>query len=259
MNGEPAENFWRGLRRWCPWLDTPSVLKAVVLLNALTFLLLAMVPAYREMLELSPEAVRRGEVWRLATYIFIPQTTDWFWAVFYLLFTWFLADALETAWGPLRLNAFYLLGMAGCTVAAFFFGGSSYNTFLNLSLFFAFATLAPDHEVYLFFVLRLKIKYIAWVFAGFMLLQFAVIPLPGKMAMLACLANYLVFFVPGFVRDARTRRSNTVRLEKFRSQTPESVHRCRVCGRTEITHPDADFRVAADGEEYCTEHLPGRG
>jgi membrane associated rhomboid family serine protease len=247
--------FWRFLERRAPWLGTPGLLKAVVLLNALTFLLVTMEPAYAGMLALVPEKILAGEVWRLVTYIFLPTTQSFFWILFALLFLWFLSTALEEYWGPLRLNVFYLVGMIGCTVAAFFFGGGSTNTFLNLSLFFAFATVAPDYEIFLFFILRAKMKYIAWVLAGVLALQFAVVPLAGKMAMAASLLNYLVFFGPGFVGDWRRRQAGGIRRRKLNAPDTAALHRCATCGRTEITDPELEFRVAASGEEYCTEHL----
>ncbi len=250
--------FWRFLERYVPWLGTPGVLKAVVLLNALTFMLLTLDPTYAGVLALIPERIMQGEVWRLVTYIFIPETQSAFWIIFALLFLWFLSSALEESWGPLRLNVFYLVGMIGCTVAAFFFGGTPSNTFLNLSLFFAFATVAPNYEIFLFFILRVKMKYLAWVMAGVLLLQVLVSPLAAKMAMVASLANYLIFFGPGFIRDMRSQRQSAVRLEKFRAETSESLHCCTTCGRTEVSHPELDFRVTADGEEYCAEHLPAR-
>jgi membrane associated rhomboid family serine protease len=250
------ERFWHTLEKYVPWLGTPGVLKAVVILNALTFLLITADPAYAGVLGLLPEKVLEGEVWRLVTYIFIPQTRSWFWVLFLLLFMWFLASALEEFWGALKLNVFYLIGMIGSTVAAFFFGGSSSNTFLNTSLFFAFATIAPNYEIYLFFILRVKVKYIAWVLAGFMGLQFAAIPLPAKMAMLASLANYLIFFAPGFIHNWRSNQQNAERRKKFQPAPDDALHRCHVCGRTDSSHPALEFRVAADGEEYCDEHLP---
>ena len=256
MTREPAGRFWDFLARRLPWVGTPGALKAVVLLNALTFLLVSIDPAYAGMLALIPEKIREGEIWRLVTYIFIPQTTSWFWVFFLLLFMWFLATALEEHWGALKLNVFYLLGMAGCTVAAFFFGGGASNTFLNLSLFFAFATIAPNYEIFLFFVLRVRVKYLAWVLAGMLGLQLALLPLAAKMAMAASLANYLLFFLPGFVADWRTRRRDAARLAGFRGVAETAMHRCRACGRTEISDPELDFRVAGDGEEYCREHLP---
>lgn len=258
MTDVPAGKLWDFLAGRLPWLGTPGVLKAVVLLNALTFLLVTIDPAYAGMLALIPEKVRQGELWRLVTYIFIPQTDSAFWVFFLLLFMWFLATALEEHWGALKLNVFYLVGMIGCTIAAFFFGGGSSNTFLNLSLFFAFATIAPNYEIFLFFVLRTRVKYIAWVLAGMVALQFVLLPVSAKMAMIASLANYLLFFLPGFVRDAKTRRADAARFRKFRPAEETTMHRCTRCGRTEASNPELDFRVSADGEEYCAEHLPKR-
>ena len=50
------------------------------------------------------------------------------------------------------------------------------------------------------------------------------------------------------------------RQEFQRAMLPadEPMHLCKVCGATENTAPDTDFRVAADGEEYCEAHLPSR-
>ena len=256
MISSEGGKFWDFVGRWLPWLATPGLLKAVVLLNALTFLLITADPEYAGVLALDPAKIMQGEVWRLVTYIFVPETRSFFWILFALLFFWFLATALEEIWGPLRLNVFYLVGMAGCTAAAFFFGGGPSNTFLNLSLFFAFATIAPDYEVFLFFIARVKIKYIAWFLAAVFGLQFIVLPLSAKMAMAASLANYLLFFAPGFLRDRVARERNTRRLRRFQTEPEASLHRCASCGRTELSDPDLEFRVTRSGEEFCREHLP---
>lgn len=256
----PGAGFWGFLERHAPWLGTPGVLKAVVLFNALTFVLISIDPAYENALVLDPAKILQGQVWRLVTYIFVPETQG-FWIIFALLFLWFLSSALEDLWGPLKLNVFYLVGMLGCTAAAFFFGGGPSNTFLNLSLFFAFATVAPDYEIFLFFLVRVKIKYIAWVLAGLFALQFLVLPLSAKMALAASLANYLVFFAPGFAGGLRQRAGSAARdARKPRGavSTGEALHRCETCGRTEITDPYLQFRVTASGDEYCLDHLPPR-
>ena len=50
------------------------------------------------------------------------------------------------------------------------------------------------------------------------------------------------------------------RRRNFQKQMEErmadALHTCHVCGRTDAEHPALEFRVAADGEEYCNEHLP---
>ena len=45
--------------------------------------------------------------------------------------------------GAFKVNIFYLLGMIGTTIAAFFFGGNFSSAMLNASLFYAFARFYP--------------------------------------------------------------------------------------------------------------------
>lgn len=237
----------------------PGLIRYVVALNALVFLLLTLNPGYVEMLALDRAAILRGEIWRIVSWIFIPDVTTFPWILLYLWATWWLGDLLEGSWGTFRLNAYYFLGMALCIASAFAFGASFGNIFLNLSIFLAIATLAPNLEILLFFILPVKIKWIAL----FSLLGPALIlvsgPLAAKMMVVMCLGNYLIFFVPYFVRTARENQSVRARRAKFedakRSDEP-TLHRCVTCGITEASHPDAEFRVADNGHEYCRPHLP---
>ena len=59
--------------------------------------------------------------------------------------------------------------MIGTTIAAFFFGRNFSNTMLNASLFFAFASFYPDEVIYIFFILPVKVKWLAWISAAFLL------------------------------------------------------------------------------------------
>lgn len=238
----------------------PGLIRYVVALNALVFLLLTMQPDYARVLQLDPAAMKNGEVWRAVTWIFLPETMSVFWIFFYLMFTWWLGDMLEASWGVFRLNAYYFLGMGLCIASALLFGAGGGNFFLNLSLFLAAATLAPDFEILLFMILPVKMKWVALfsliVPAGYLLFG----PLDMKMMVVMCLGNYLLFFAPTFfknraesIRTGERRR----RFEKARQSEP-TLHLCEVCRITEISNPEAEFRVSADGKEYCTEHLPSR-
>jgi len=116
--------------------------------------------------------------------------------------------------------------------------------------------------IYIFFVLPVKIKWMAWVAAFFLLLSFVQGLMAGDygycMAVVAALANYLIFFGPEIIHDARHRHSVATRRQRFEEATaPESsaMHCCVVCKRTEVSHPYLDFRVGKDGNDYCVEHL----
>ena len=237
----------------------PGLIRIVAGFNALVFVLARISPDFVRMLELNRHAVLRGEVWRLVTYIFIPQTDSPIWILFILLFLWYIGEGLERAWGAFRLNLFYLVGMIGTTVAAFFFGSNFSNSMLNASLFFAFANFYPDEVIYIFFILPAKVKWLAWVSAALLLFGFVTSPMSYRMALVAAFANYFIFFGPEMVRAARNRQQVAGRRRRFEEKSRpenEALHHCATCGATEVTNPNLEFRVSRDGEEYCLAHLP---
>jgi len=241
------------------WLAVPGLIRIVVVCNALVFFLMRVSPRFGSALDLDPAAVMRGEVWRLFTYIFIPQTTSWLWIVFFLLVFWNIGEMLEQAWGAFRLTLYYLLGMIGVTIAAFVFGVSFSSEMLYTSLFFAFARFYPDYTFYLFFILPVKVKWLAWIYAALLLVMIFASPMPMRMAIISAFANYLIFFLPGHIHDFRHRQEVVQRRQKFQKTAHpvvEPLHRCEVCQRTDDSDPHLNFRVSRDGHEYCTEHLP---
>jgi membrane associated rhomboid family serine protease len=265
-----ATNKGRLFRNLQERLAVPGLIRYVALLNALVFILHLIAPGYLSVLELDPRLILQGEFWRLATWIFIPETLSPLWIFFALLFLLYLGDGLEEGMGAPRLTLFYLTGVVLCTVVNFFFGlqgGGAVvgraNTFLNLSLLLGFATLYPGFQVLVFFILPVRIAWLAGISAALMILSVLGQPLVVAATLGAALLNYLLFFgtelagKTGFAGLGRSGSPLRTTLA-MPAQAEEPLHRCETCGRTELTHPDLDFRVAAGGSEYCVEHLPGR-
>ena len=101
--------------------------------------------------------------------------------------------------------------------------------------------------------------FMAWIAAAGMLYYALHSGLSYLVSLAVALANYLLFFGPEIYRNARTRQQVSERRRKFeeaKASGDETLHKCATCHRTEITNPELDFRVARDGQEYCTEHLP---
>jgi hypothetical protein len=263
---------------WLNWLENrvgflaiPRLIPAIALLNLFVYILFQLQPEYVSFLTLEPTLVLRGEVWRLVSYIFIPQYFlgggSILQSVFFLLYVWFMiwvGNSLEQAWGAFRLTLYYVLGMAGVTIAAFMLSadptaGSILPLYINLSLFFAFATIFPNVQIYVFFIIPLKIKWVALISLVPILLAFLNSSLLGKTAIVISLLNYVLFFAPMAVSNARHNRDVQKRRLKFTAGSvpvDEPLHRCTVCKRSERDDPELEFRVARDGEEYCVEHLP---
>ena len=236
----------------------PGLVRYVVALNALVFILVTLDPKYLLALVLDREAILQGQVWRLASWVFIPDTFNFIFIIFYLMVVWWTGDILEATWGAFRLNVYYFLGMVLCIASALIFGASGGNLFLNLSLFLAVATLAPNMEILFFFVIPMKLKWVALISLFLPAYVLVTGPLAAKMIVIMCLGNYLIFFGPEFVRSSRRRKAVAERRTRFEGakHAASTLHRCEACGLTEAMDPHADFRVADDGKEYCVSHLP---
>lgn len=231
----------------------------ITALTAVVFLIQKTMPDYIFKIMLIPEYVLKGEVWRLITYIFIPEETSYIFIIFALYFFYMIGTSLENEWGSFRFNVYYLLGMIGTTIAAFI-TGSATAVYINLSLFLAFAYLYPNFEILLFFIIPIKIKYLGWInwiFIGISILFF---PLPYKLASIASVLNFIVFFGKDMVARIKISRKSYYNRKKFKTELPRksTIHRCAVCGITEKDDPDMEFRycVECDGDyEYCMKHL----
>lgn len=137
--------------------------------------------------------ILRGQVWRLVMFIFLPPSTSYLFIIFSLYFYWLLGSTLENEWGSFKFNVFYLCGMLG-TVVAGMISGYATNYYINMSLFFAFAILHPNFQILLFFIIPLKIKYLAFIDAALFLYMFIISGWPGRVALLVSLANIALFF-----------------------------------------------------------------
>lgn len=212
------------------------------------------------LLAFEPNLIMRGQIWRLITFILIPPDTSVFFILFALYFYYMIGNGLEQEWGSFKFNVYYLMGMVATVIAGFITGGSATATYLNLSLFLAFAYIYPNYEILLFFILPLKIKYLAAIDVLFLLSSFFSGGLSTKIVILAAILNFLLFFGKDMLSGVKTKNKVVKNKKRFKDNRPKIIyfHRCYICGATEKTHPNMEFRYCAqcDGHhEYCMNHL----
>jgi hypothetical protein len=259
------------------FLAIPRLIPAIALLNLFVYILFQLGHDYKFIgyLTLDPALILQGQVWRLVSFVFVPEAflgaPSIQQSLFLLLYIWFLiwvGNSLEHAWGAFRLTLYYVLGMVCVAIAAFLVSISpeaeslpifAIPMFNNLSLFLAFATLFPNVQVYLFLFIPIKVKWMAIISLILPLYLFLSAGALTKVAIVISLMNYVTFFGPIAISNARHSRDVQKRRLKFNAGSvpvDEPLHRCAVCKRTERDDPELEFRVARDGEEYCVEHLP---
>jgi hypothetical protein len=214
---------------------------------------------------LDPAKILDGEVWRLITFVFDPPLTNVIFAFFFWYLFYLMGSTLEVSWGAFRYNVFLTIGYVATVAAAFashFTAGPGQwpatNAFLYGTVFLAFARLYPEFVMYLFFVLPVKIRWLAmlqWIFYG---ITFLFGDWMQKAMVAASVANYLLFFGRDILSDMRQGH----RRMKFQARSLRSprrvVHKCRSCGLTSESAPQMQFRYCSkcDADScYCTDHL----
>lgn len=225
-------------------------------------------------------AILQGQVWRLITYPLCYSAESIFMTALTLLCYYSMGQAIENTWGTFRFNLFYLTGVVMMDVWCMIFGGQANVYYLNLSLFLAYATMYPDSQFLLFFIIPVK----AWIFALYdLIIVFAGLfnPFPVNVYPLIALGNYFLFFgkdvlnvIPmswkvnarrAMRKAAGGKKAKTIPFNSAGSweSTHAGVrapynHKCTVCGRTDTDHPELEFRYCSRCNGYycyCSEHI----
>ena len=222
--------------------------------------------------------ILQGQIWRLFTYPLTYRVNNLMLMAVSLFCYYSLGRAMEQIWGTLRFNLFYLTGVLMMDIYCMLFGGTASVTYLNLSLFLSYATLFPDSQFLLFFIIPVK----AWIFALFdlaiVVLDLISYPFPYNLFSVISLANYFLFFGKDVVnvlplswrikakkgfRQQSSQRPKVIQFDAARSKqnsAPQAnyTHRCTVCGRTDVSNPELEFRYCSRCKGYycyCEDHI----
>ena len=279
------------LDRFCykhPRFGIPNLMMVVVIGNALVWLLdqFSVGFSLSSALSFVPYYILQGEVWRLVTFIFVPENNSLFFLAISLYFYYWIGSILERQWGTTKFTVFYLLGLVLNIIAGFIIYlilpypvATISMYYVNLSLFFSFATLYGDMQVLLFFVIPIKVKWLAWFDAALFafdiirsllqILTIGMFALVGVVAPIVAILNYLIFFwddlmaTMGRVKRQTAHRTsrqtvNFKQATKHAQQTKGYIHKCAVCGKTDTDYPDEEFRYCSKCNGYycyCSEHI----
>lgn len=219
----------------------------------------------------------KGQVWRLITFVLVPDINS-FWLLFELYFYYFIGSTLERHWGKGKFTVYYLMGVLLTIIygsLVWLFGGGDYSltaSYINLSMFLAFATLFPDTVVLLMFIIPVKMKWLGYIAGGLFVgsIIFMLAKGYGFLSLMPVIAllNYLLFcgdWLFDYFRPARTnQRRNTInyrkaakKYNKEQSKKPYT-RKCEVCGRTDADYPDLEFRFCSQCVGYhcfCIDHI----
>jgi hypothetical protein len=267
------------LQRRFGWLAVPNV--TIFLMAGQAALYLAsMLPdgVSLDRVMLDPAKVAQGQVWRLVTFLFAPPNQRPIFVVFYFMLFHLFGTTLEREWGTFKYNMFLLIGWIANVVAAFvgwvligqqlgiagnedamkLLSAPASNMFLYSSLFLAFARLYPDFTLNLFFILPIRIRWLAllqWATYGYLMVRGNWMV---RMLIIATVLNYLLFFGREHWRELRQGQRRRSFQSSAKQATAMAKHTCVVCGLSSAESPRTLFRYCSkcSGQRcYCPEHI----
>ena len=279
------------LERRFGWFAIPNLTLYIVICYVIGFMILRVRSELMNYLSLDMVYVFRGQIWRLVTWILFPPSGGnvLLFALAILFFYYPIGTSLERTWGSFRYTLYIFSGLLFTVLAALllylFTGnivtyhgvpamipGSIFTTYyISLSVFLAYAMSYPDMSIYLWFVIPIKMRWMAVVYGLIVVydminyirsgLWFLVIPI------VASLLNFVIYYFSMKDLSRYNPRDVQRRREFRRAMEPQgrapgqgqiSKHKCAVCGRTELDDPNLEFRFCSrckGNYEYCNEHL----
>ena len=215
------------------------------------------------------DLILRGEVWRLVSFILIPSASSPFYLLMGCYFYYWIGQTLERTWGTAKFNLFYLSGVVLSILLGMVVGYTEIY-YVNLSIFLVIATLYGEMQVLVFFVIPIKMKWMALIDVVLIVVDvigygraglwiFALVPL-------ASFVNYFIYTWPfwGYKLGIAKRKANpqVIQFKKVQKQAQKQAsgyrHKCAVCGITDADHPDMEFRYCSKCDGYfcyCMDHI----
>lgn len=284
-------NWMDKLERKLGRYAVPNLSRYFVGAIVLGYVLSMLSPGFTDWISYDVSAILHGQIWRLFTWIFMPTTSLDFFGLLFLLCVLMWGSSLESMLGTFRMNVFLWGGVILSDVGGILIyvitkltlgtGASIYLStyYILMSMLLALAICMPEGEVRLYFVLPIKMKwmlvfellYLAYiVFNTFKtMIAYAngtwlgwVLGLVQSSQIILAVANMFLFF---WASKTHISRKQKKRQREFRAQFSNprpgsgiSQHKCVICGRTELTNPELQFRYCSKctgNKEYCQDHL----
>ncbi len=283
-------NWLNKLERKIGRYAIPNLIVWMIGAYTIGFVLYTVSPGILNLLTLSPYHILHGQIWRLFTWVLMPTESNLIFLLIMALFYYQLGTTLERTWGTFRFNVYIFSGMIFTVIGAFVLyaiyyvqnlaaiaampalaanlssslgWGYSVN-YINMSIFLAFAVMYPDMQVMLYFIIPIKMKWMAIVYGVLIVYNFVISSWAGRISIVMSMLSFIVFFLS--TRNLKRYTPHEVhRRQKFKAQMREprpgsgiTKHKCAVCGRTELDAPELEFRFCSKCEgnyEYCSDHL----
>lgn len=262
----------------------PNLTLVLILCYIVGYIIQLINSTFFDYLTLDPYRILHGEVWRLFTWLVVPPDSFDLFTIIMLLFFYNIGTTMERTMGTFRYNVYIFTGILFTIIGSFLCMGWVYlvpssvgnlpyfwamnigsllfsTYYINLSVFLAFAATYPNVQVLLMFVIPVKVKWMGILDAVLMVYTMIAGSIFHRFLIGAALLNFAVFYL----RSRNLSHMNPKQVKRraeFKQQVRQGMrpttHKCAICGRTEESNPELEFRFCSKcngNYEYCQDHL----
>ena len=262
----------------------PNLMLWIAIVNAVIFVIAQADPsrALYQLLMFDRAMILKGQVWRLFSYVFLEMTgTGLVWGVLWFICYTQLGRALENSWGRFKFGIYYLTGVVLLSLGGMILDIPVNSFSFHVTLFLAYATIYPETVFHIFFIIPIKARWLAIITLAINLIELLYFSMfPMNLLPLFGLLNYFLYMGKDFInvfpvswrlnsrrlkRKIRHPREKSVPFHSAGSyeatkSTPRATytHKCTVCGRTDVSHPNLEFRYCSRCKGYhcyCLDHI----
>lgn len=239
-----------------------------------------------ELIALNPAKVMEGQIYRLITWVLIPPSgSNLLFIVIMLFFYFSIGKTLENTLGDFRYTVYILSGILFTDLGMMLtyivmkalgqaelldmyyqyglYGASTY--YLCMSMFLAYAFLFPEHQVLLYFIIPVKVKWMGYLDIIYLIVEILRYGLAhyytGMITVIMSILNFIVFYLM-MQSGRRMTHAQRKRKRRYHQEVRQTQiltrHKCAICGQTEEDNPDLEFRYCSrckGNYEYCQNHL----
>ena len=269
----------------------PNLTYIIVGVYVFGTLLSSFLPGIAQFLTFEPALIFKGQVWRLFSWLLIQSSalrspygifSVAIWVMFYLS----IGKTLERVWGDFTYNVYIFSGLLFTIVgvlltyvcatyifhAQVLFGPFVTSSYVYTSIFLAFAMTFPEAQVLLMFIIPIKVKWLGYIYAAMIGYEVIANLIAGQwfvaLVILFSVLNFIWFYftkkkklgASPIQRAKQMKRRYEFNKDASQAARPSGIakHKCAICGRTELTNPELEFRFCSKcngNYEYCTNHL----
>lgn len=230
-------------------------------------------------LTLEPIYIMQGQIWRLVTWILVPPSSMSIFTLLMLYFYYSIGSNMEKVWGAFRYNVYLFSGMLFTILGAFLVFALYYfaygitptvigyfvsTYYVSMSILLAYAATFPNMQIVMIlfiFPVPMKVKWLGILYGVMMVISALQSNMVGRIMILASLLNFILFFLTSRNRmyaSPKEVHRRQVYKQQVKKAQPITKHKCAVCGRTDASNPELEFRFCSKcngNYEYCQDHL----